>query len=184
MQQKGYFYLAGVLSAAIYLAICASFLIYINAPKPKKYDLNKTTVLELELISTKSDKKQVAKKSVQKQQEVVKKSTSRSAKQKADFKSLFANVNTKSKKVVEKDTNTVNETLDPSRFKSKFQKQKKTDNVSVSKLLNDIKTTTNMPKVTSTSNGKQHEYFSRIKEILWQRWNPKLLDEGLEVKVL
>ena len=57
MQEKNYFYLSGFISISIYLAICASFLIYINAPKPKKYDSAKTTVLELELISIKSDKK-------------------------------------------------------------------------------------------------------------------------------
>lgn len=184
MQEKNYFYLAGFSSAGIYLLICLSFLIYINAPKPKKYDSSKTTVLELDLISTKSDTKSVAKKTPEKVEEIVKKSTSTSAKPKADFKSLFANVNTKSEKVVEKEVNTVTESLDPSRFKSKFQKIKKTDNTSVSKLLNDVKTSTNVPTNSSTSNGKQDEYFSKIKEILWKRWNPVLLEPGLVVKVL
>ncbi|WP_321311814.1 TonB C-terminal domain-containing protein [Halarcobacter sp.] len=184
MQEKGYFYLAGVISASLYLLICLSFLIYINAPKPKKYDSSKTTVLELDLISTKADKKSAAQKTPQKAEKVVKKSTSRSSKQKADFKSLFANVKTTAKKVEEKDVNAVKESLDPSRFKSKFQKQKKTDNNTVSKLLKDVKTTTNLPSNSSTSNGEEDEYFSKIKEILWQRWNPKLLESGLVVKVL
>jgi hypothetical protein len=184
MEQKGYFYLGGFLSIGIYLLICLSFLVYVNAPKAKKYDSNKTTVLELDLISTKSNEKKVAKKSPEKVQSVVKKSTSASIKKTADFKSLFANVETKAKKVAQKDANTVKESLDPSRFKSKFQKQKKTDNVSVSKLLNDVKTTTNMPTTSSTSNGEHDEYFSKIKELLWKRWNPMLLEEGLIVKVL
>lgn len=184
MQEKGYFYLAGIISASIYLLICLSFLIYINAPKPKKYDSSKTTVLELDLISTKSEKRSAAPKTQEKAQEVVKKSTSRSSKQKADFKSLFANVKTTAKKVEEKEVNAVKESLDPSRFKSKFQKQKKTDNSTVSKLLKDVKTTTNLPSNSSTSNGEEDEYFSKIKEILWQRWNPRLLESGLIVKVL
>ena len=185
MQQKGYFFLSGIVSVSIYLAIIFSFLIYINAPKPKKYDSSKTTVLELELITSKSDQRKIAKKSKPKEvQKVVKKSTSKSHKQAADFKSLFAKVKTKAKKVVEKETNTVKESIDPSRFKSKFQKQKKTDNVSVSKLLNDNKTTTNMPKQSSSGKGEKHEYFSKIKELLWQRWNPRLLESGLIVKVL
>ena len=184
MKEKGYFYLAGILSASLYLLICLFFLIYINAPKPKKYDSNKTTVLELDLISTKAETKSVAKKSPKEGNEVVKKSTSRSAKQKADFKSLFANVKTTAKKVVEKDTNVVKKSLDPSRFKSKFQKQKKTDNSNVSKLLKDVKTTTNLPTNSSSSNGEHDEYFSKIKEILWQRWTPSLLEPGLVVKVL
>lgn len=184
MHEKGYFYLAGILSASIYVLICISFLLYINAPKPKKFDSSKTTVLELDLISMKADKKTATKKSTEKMEEVVKKSTSSSAKQKADFKSLFADVKTTAKKVEEKDVNTVKESLDPSRFKSKFEKQKKTDNTSVSKLLKDVKTATNLPSNSSTSNGEQDEYFSKIKEILWKRWNPVLLDSGLVVKVL
>lgn len=185
MQKKGYFYLSGFISVSIYLAICASFLIYINTPKPKKYDSAKITVLELELISIKSDKRKVSKKTVQKKQNIVKKSTSKSNKQKTvNAKSLFAKVQTKARKVVEKETSTVRESIDPSRFKSKFQKQKKTDNSSVSKLLNDVKTTTNMPKTAASGKGEKHEYFSKIKQLLWERWNPRLLEEGLVVKVL
>ncbi|PLY04584.1 MAG: TonB C-terminal domain-containing protein [Arcobacter sp.] len=184
MREKGYFYLAGIISVTVYLAICASFLIYINAPKPKKYDSAKTTVIELELISTKSNERRVAKKTVEKQQEIVKKSTSKSHKQSADFKSLFAKVKTSAKKIVEKDVNAVKESIDPSRFKSKFEKQKKTDNTSVSKLLNDVKTTTNMPKIAASGKGEENEYFSKIKQILWERWNPRLLEDGLEIKVL
>lgn len=186
MQKSAYFFLSGIISVSVYLTIIISFLIYVNAPKPKKFDSSKTTVLELELISTNSEKRTLAKKSEPKKvQEVVKKSTSKSAKQKSvDAKSLFAKVKTKAKKVVEKEVNTVKETIDPSRFKSKFQKQKKTDNTNVSKLLNDTKTATNMPKTSSSGKGEKHEYFSKIKEILWQRWNPRLLEEGLIVKVL
>ncbi len=185
MQDKNYFYLSGVISVSIYLIFGFLFLFYINAPAPKKFDINtKTTVLELELISTKSTEKKVAKKSESKQEKIVKKSTSQSNKQKADFKSLFANVKTKSKKVVEKDTTTQKASIDPSRFRSKFQKEKSTDNLKVSKLLNDVKTSTNRPVVNSTSKGEEHEYFSKIKQILWERWNPKLLEDGLVVKVL
>ena len=184
MREKGYFYLAGIISVTVYLAICASFLFYINAPKPKKFDSAKTTVLELELISTKSNERTVAKKTVKKEEQIVKKSTSNSHKQTADFKSLFANVKTKSKKIVEKDVNTTKKSIDPSRFKSKFEKQKKTDNSSVSKLLNDVNTATNMPKTAASGEGEEHEYFSKIKQILWERWNPRLLEEGLSVKVL
>lgn len=185
MQKKGYFYLSGFISVSIYLAICASFLVYINAPKPKKYDSAKITVLELELISIKSDKRKVSKKTVQKKQNIIKKSTSKSNKKKTvNAKSLFAKVQTKAKKVIDKEASTVRESIDPSRFKSKFQKQKKTDNSSVSKLLNDIKTTTNMPKTAASGKGEKHEYFSKIKQLLWERWNPRLLEEGLVVKVL
>jgi hypothetical protein len=186
MQEKGYFYLSGVISFSFYICICAFFLFYINSPKAKKFDsITKTTVLELEIISTKSDKRRVSKKSKEKQEEIVKKSTSKSHKQKAvDAKSLFAKVKIKAKKTVEKTVTTEKASIAPSRFKSKFQKQKKTDNVSVSKLLNNTKTSTNRPVTDSTGKGEQHEYFSKIKQILWTRWTPRLLEDGLLVKVL
>lgn len=186
MLQRGSFFLSGFISIGIYLAICISFLFYINAPKPKKFDSSKTTVLELELISTKSNERKVAKKTPPKKEEVkIKKSTSKSSEQKAvDAKSLFAKVKTTAKKVVKEQTHTVKESIDPSRFKSKFQKQKKSDNINVNKLLSDKKTTTNMPKALTPGTGEEHEYFSKIKEILWQRWNPRLLEAGLVVKVL
>lgn len=185
MQDKNYFYLSGFISISLYFIVAFLLLFYMNQPKPKKFDMNtKSTILELELISTKDIEKKVAKKTQEKQEEIVKKSTSKSNKQKADFKSLFANVKTKSKNIVEKEVTTQEASIEPSRFKSKFQKQKKSDNLKVSKLLNDVKTTTNQKIVTSSSKGEQHEYFSKIKEILWQRWNPKLLEDGLVVKVL
>jgi len=185
MQDKNYFYLSGAISISLYLVLGFLFLSYINAPKPKKFDINtKSTVLELELISTKSNEKKVAKKTEKVEEQIVKKSTSRSNKQKADFKSLFANVKTKSTKVVEKEVSTQKASIDPSRFRSKFQKQKKSDNLTVSKLLNDVKTTTNKSVMNTSNKGEEHEYFSKIKQILWERWNPKLLENGLLVKVL
>jgi hypothetical protein len=184
MQEKNYFYLAGFVSVSIYITICILFLYYLNSPQAKKFDaFSKTTVLELELISLKSNENKVAKKSTIKKQSIVKKSTSKSHKAKADFKSLFANVKIKAKTISKKDVNTEVSSIDPSRFKSKFQKQKKTDNVSVSKLLTDTKTSTKVP-VTMSGKGEKHKYFSKIKEILWTRWNPRLLIEGLSVKVL
>lgn len=185
MQDKNYFYLSGIISVSIYFIVGFFFLLYISAPTAKKFDINtKATVLELELISTKSNEKKVAKKSEKVEEEIVKKATSRSDKQQADFKSLFANVKTNTNKVVEKDVSTQQASIDPSRFKSKFEKEKKSDNTQVSKLLSDVKTTTNQPVVNSASKGEEHEYFSKIKQILWERWNPKLLEDGLVVKVL
>lgn len=184
MQEKKYFFLSGFISVSLYLVLCASFLLYINAPKTKKFDsLSKETVIELEIITRESTQKTVAKKSP-KQEKIVKKSTSRSNKQKANFKSLFANVKTKAKKVASKDVNAVKENSDPSRFKSKFQKQRKTDNTSVSKLLSDVKTSTNKPRQVVNNKGEQHPYFSKISQILTDKWNKKYLEKGLKAKVL
>ncbi len=184
MQEKNYFYLAGFISVSIYVTICILLLYYLNSPKTKKFDaFSKTTVLELELISLKSNKNKVAEKSIVKKQEIIQKSTSKSHKAKADFKSLFANVRIKAKIISKKNINTIIASIDTSRFKSKFQKQKKTDNISISKLLTSIKTSSEIP-VNAGGKGEKHKYFSKIKEILWIRWNPRLLEEGLSVKVL
>jgi periplasmic protein TonB len=185
MQKKSYFYLSGFISVSIYLTICFLLLLYINAPKPKKFDaFSKTTVLELELISTKSNEKKVAKKSERKEEKIVKKSTSKSNEKTQDLKSLFAKVKTTSNKIAEKEVNAVKASSDPSRYKSKFEKQKKTDNVSVSKLLSDVKSVTNKPLSSSSAKGETHPYYSKIKEILWKRWRPKLLEDGLVVQVI
>ncbi len=186
MREKSYFFISGIVATTVYLVVCMATLFYIHSPKTKKFDVfNKSTVLELELISTKSNERTVAKKSIVEEPEIVKKSTSSSDKKASNLKSLFANVNTVENKIVKEEVNTVEESLDPSRFKSKFQKQKKTDNTTnVSKLLSSDKTSTNLPKNYSGAKGETHEYFSKIKEILWQRWNPKLLETGLKVRVL
>lgn len=67
-----------------------------------------------------------------------------------DAKSLFNEVKTSAKKTSEKTTIKTRESLDPSRFKSKFIEQKRSNNINdVSKLLNNNKTTTNLPKKSS-----------------------------------
>ncbi len=186
MDKKSFFVISGVLSISFYLAVCFALLFYINSPKVKKFDsLKKSTVLNLELISLKSDKMEVVKKSEKKVSKIVKKSTSKSSKKASNLKSLFKNVKTTSKKIVKKSTNIKKGSIDPSRFKSKFEKQKKRDNSSdISKLLSSKKNKSNISKKSSGTKGETHEYYSKIKDILWQRWNPKFLEAGLKVKVL
>lgn len=184
MQQKNYFYISGVISIVLYLSFCTLLIFYINAPKPKKYDaFSKTTVLELELVSTKDTKNRIEKKVEKKIEKIVKKSTSKSSEKKADFKSLFANVKTKAKSISKQEVNNVVASSDPSRFKSKFEKQKKSENISVSKLLSDIKTTTKM-SISTSSEHKNDPYYSKIYEILASRWAPTALASNLEAKVL
>ncbi len=57
-------------------------------------------------------------------EEVVEKSTSASNEKKPDLKSLFANVKETSNKVVKEEVNNVEKSIDPKRFKSKFEKRK------------------------------------------------------------
>jgi hypothetical protein len=184
MQDKRYFYIAGTISLTLYFTFCFFLLIYVNAPKPKKYDaFSKTTVLELELISTKDTKNRIEKKVEKVVEKVVEKSTSKSSEKKADFKSLFANVKTTNKTVAQKEVNNVVSSSDPSRYKSKFEKQKKSNNVSVSKLLSDIKTTTKM-SISASAKNDNDPYYSKIYELLASRWTPTTVGANLEAKVL
>lgn len=185
MNRTSHFYLSGFISLCIYVLICILFLFYINTPKIKKYDsLSKTIVVDLEIITSKSNEKKVASKLENKTQKIIKKSASKSNKKVADIKSLFGNVKIVSKKVVEKVVNNIKASSNPSRYKSKFEKQKKSDNIRVSKLLNDVKTINNVPLSNSSTKGETHPYFSKVKEILWQRWNPQFLESGLIVSAI
>ncbi len=41
-----------------------------------------------------------------------------------------------------------------------------------------------MPKILASGTGKEHEYFSKIKQILWENGIQRLLEAGLVVRVL
>lgn len=181
------FIISGVLAVSFYLFCFILFLLYISTPKTEKYDaVTKNTVLELDILITKDLKKDLRNKTdskdTEKAQEIVKKSKSITAKAKTSVKSLFANVKTQSKKVIEKEVLNVKKSEVSSRFKAKFEKQRKT-NVSVSKLLDNVKTKASvMP--SSDSNNKNDPYFSKIYELLAQRWTPMRIIDELSAKVL
>jgi hypothetical protein len=154
----------------------------------KKYTTKtKATVLELDVIVEKSDKKRIEKKedkkNEKKEEVIVKKSSSKAAEKKPDLKSLFANVKTKTKKVAKKEVNKVVKSIDPKRFKSKFEKQKKSSNVKVDKLLNDKKTTPNVRSSSKSKSKESNEYFSQVSALL-DVWVPLIREDGLMATVL
>lgn len=185
--KKDFFYLSGVIALSFYLFCFLLFAMYLNTPDIKKFDsFTKNTVLELEIMildnkSTKITKTQ--EKNTKKSHEVVKKSASRSAKQSNNVKSLFSKVKISSKKVLEKKVNNVAKSTVASRFKSKFEKQKKSSSVSVSKLLDSVKSKSSVMPSTDSKNNND-PYFSKIYELLATRWTPMLIIDGLSAKVL
>lgn len=186
--KSGSFYLSGLIAISFYLFCCFLFVLYLNSPEVKKFDaFTKTTVLELEIMIL--DTKELSKrnktdiKDTKKSHETVKKSTSKSAKQTNNVKSLFANVKTKEAKVLDKTVNNVVKSEVASRFKSKFEKQRKSSNVSVSKLLDSVKTKAALMASTDSKNN-QDPYFSKIYELLSSRWQPMLIVDGLSAKVI
>ena len=139
-----------------------------------------------EIKKTQKDKQpkkiQVRKKTHKISKKIVKKSTSVSAKQKSNLKSLFANVKTKASSVKKKVVNNVQKSLTTSRFKANFEKQTKSNNL-LSKFLDDKKVNITKQKIGDTKN--EHDlYISKIYEILYQRWQPLLIVDGLSTKVI
>lgn len=188
MQKKSSLLISGILSFSFYILLCFLVLYYISSPPVKKYtSKTKVTVLELDVIVEKSDKKRIEKKEdkkIEKKEEiVVEKAASKAQEKKPDLKSLFANVKTKSKKVAKKEVNKVVKSIDPKRFKSKFEKQKKSSNIKVDKLLNDKKTTTNVRSQSKSKSKESSEYFSKVSSLL-DVWVPLIRENGLQATVL
>lgn len=188
---KNNFYLSGVLAVGIYLLIFLLFVLYLSSQDIKKFDaFSKVTVLELDIIiepKVKDDIKPVKNKTDQidtkKSNKIIKKSTSISAKKRSNLKSLFANVKTDAAKVAEKNILNVTKSTVTSRFKSKFEKQQKSKNITVSKLLDSVEAKSAVVVPTEAKN-RNDEYYSKIYELLASRWKPMLIIDGLSAKVL
>ena len=181
MQKKSFFLISGIISFSFYIFLCFIIIFYLTKPSIKEFTPKiQSTVLELDVIVEKSDKKRIEKKEdkkIVKEEIIVEKATSQSAEKKPDLKSLFANVKTNTKKVATKEINNVEKSIDPKRFKSKFEKEKKSSNVKLDKLLNDKKTTTNVKSSSKTKSKENNEYFSKVFKLL-DAWVPLVRDDN------
>lgn len=187
MQKNSFLYVSGIISLFIYFIIAFIFMYYVVGSKPKTFNVKtKETVIQLDMIIEKSDKKRVAKKEKIKEKEPVKevkKAASISNKKRPDLKSLFGNVKTKEIKVKKEEVNNVKESIDPKRFKAKFEREKKSSNVKVEKLLNDKVTTTNISSKNLSKNDESDEYFSKVNEML-SVWTPTTRAENLLATII
>lgn len=186
--KKDFFYLSGIIAFSFYAFCFVLFALYLNTPEVKKFDaFKKTTVLELDITlvdnSTPKKRNKAVVKNIKKSEEIVKKSASKTAKQSNNVKSLFSKVKVNSKKVLKKEVTNVTKSAVASRFKSKFEKQRKSSTVSVSKLLDNVKSkATIQPSKDSKNNNDP--YFSKIYELLTSRWQPVFIIDGLSAKVI
>ncbi len=183
-----------IVSASIAFGLYFFFLFllfnYSTNHNVKKIDaFKKTTVLQLDII-LETPKEEIKESLVQKQtsitkraSKVVKKSTSKVVKKKSNLKSLFANVKTKAKKVSTKKVSTVKQNSVSSRFKSKFEKERKVDSLKISEL-NNKKRTSNNKNIATQSKNENDPYFSKIYQILSSRWKPTIFYNDLSAKVL
>ena len=191
MVNKQEFIYSAIASISIYIILILSFLVYIKTSEVKKINASvKSTVLQLDVIleSNPEKKEKITIKSSVKNRDiakkVVKKTTSVSVKQRSNLKSLFANVKTDIKKVSKNKVLNVKNSSIASRFKSKFEKEKKTENIVLSKL-NDTKQLKTVNKNVSMdeSTDKQDPYYTKIYQIISSRWVPTIFDNDLTAKV-
>jgi hypothetical protein len=177
MDKKTTFLFSAFIAIFFYIVLVLLFLVYIKKDRVKKYANNTTqTALEINIISKPKEKvvqKQTSQTNIKKiEKTIVKKSASNQATKKADLKSLFKDVNTKANKVVQKNVNKIKANEVESRFKSKYQREKKSDDIKLSKLIDvkDSNSAQNKQNISQNNIGEQDKYFSMINDMILRRW--------------
>ncbi|MEA1915234.1 MAG: energy transducer TonB [Campylobacterota bacterium] len=188
MSDRSYFYLSAFISLGLYAFFILLFMLYLRETKIQKISsFSKNTVIQLDImIDPKSlEKNKPAPKQPKKivKEEVVV-NTSINKTKTADFKSLFANVKTSNKKVVEKEVDNTKVNPQTTRFKAKFVREKRNDNINLSKTLNRVSTSSSKLSMSPQSVHKNDPYYSKIYEIISSRWNPMFIIDGLKSVVI
>ena len=184
MENKFSFILSGIIAFSFYVFICVLIMYYLFSPIPKTLDLKSTSMtIELDMITEKAEKKMVEKKTekIIEKEAVKEKEASVSNEKKPDLKSLFANVKETAKTVTKEEVNNIEKSIDPKRFKAKLEKEKRSNNIKIDKLLEDEKTATNTKSTNANKGQETDEYFSKVQELL-DVWNP--VGTGLRAVVL
>ena len=192
MDKNFTFFGSAFVAFLFYILLIILFVFYTQDDTVKKIDtINKVTVLQLDIVleNNLEDKNKVNIKSgikvKQLAQKVVKRTSSSSTKQRSNIKSLFANVKTVAPKINIKKVSTMKKSSISSRYKSKFEKEKKVKNVTLKNMIDNSKTHQLVNKmVLSTSNNKSDPYFSKVNQLLSSRWNPTVFEQDLQAKVL
>lgn len=195
MDNKTAFYVSAIFSFLLYFSMVFIFLFFINNSQVRKIDaMSKATVLQLDILiddkpditSKKNEKKLLIKsKSInENKNNVVKKTSSVSAKRRSDLKSLFANVDTKVKNVVKHDVLNIKKSSIASRYKSKFEKERNVEDIKVSKLEKILENKSTKKNIVQESKYEKDPYFSNIYQLISSRWKPTVFFNELSAKVL
>jgi len=183
------FIISGFIAFSLYILLGLLLIIYLKGDDVKKIDSSKKiTVLQLDVIldtdtdkpekmdiKTKVKNKEIAKK-------VVKKTTSSSLKQRSDLKSLFADVKTSATKVTKKEVSKVKKSTISSRFKSKFEKERKVNSIVSPDLLKN-KSLNSQKVLMNQGENENDPYYSRVNQMLSSRWNPTIFSADLAAKI-
>lgn len=186
MDNKKLFFLSAFISISFYIIFVFIFLLYVKSTKVLKVELNKKeTVLQLDVVleTTKKleniepIKSEIVKNKVKKN--IIKRASSTSVKKRTNLKSLFANVKTVAKKVEKSKILNIKHNKVSSRFKSKFEKEKKVKVLKLSKLSkNNNKAKSKIVKQSKNSSDKKsNPYFNKINQIVQEGWNPLIYNQ-------
>jgi len=167
-------FISAFIAIAMYLLLILAFMLYSQTPIVKKYQsLTQDTIIQLDIIindDTKKDTKVKQKHNTVKVKEIkVEKAFSKSANKKANLKSLFAKVSTKSTIIKEKKALNINKNTTSSRFKSSYKNNKDKSDIKISKL-NDLKTTSAKKVISNKNNGDYDKYYSKINSYILGQW--------------
>ena len=169
MENKFSFILSGIIAFSFYIFICVLIMYYLFSPIPKTLDLKSTSMtIELDMITEKAEKKMVEKKT----EKIIEKEA---------VKEKEASVSNEKKTVTKEEVNNIEKSIDPKRFKAKLEKEKRSNNIKIDKLLEDEKTATNTKSTNANKGQETDEYFSKVQELL-DVWNP--VGTGLKAVVL
>jgi hypothetical protein len=188
MSNRAYFYLSAFLSFGLYAFFILVFMLYLKDVKIQKISpYNKDTTIQLDImidpLSPKKNQpaKKQPKKIVKSENKVT---TSVSTTKTADFKSLFANVKVKNTKVSEKNVDNTKVNPQTTRFKAKIIREKRNDNINLSKTLNSVSTSSSKLTMSTQNIHKNDPYYSKIYEIIANSWNPMFVIDGLKAVVI
>ena len=177
MDEKKLYYFSIICALSIYSCFILFFVGYRAQSKVKSYDaIAKTTTIYLDVVlnnkkTNSIEQSNVQKKITQNKKVKIKKSVSKTNKVSSNIKSLFNNVNTKKDVIIKKSIiDNIKKSITNSKFKSKFEKEKKSDNLNISKHTdNNLSSSNKSAELKSDSN--KDPYISNIYEDLTNKWN-------------
>jgi len=191
MGNKKELFISALGAISIYIVFLLIFFVYTQKKDIAKIkNSTKVTILQLDVVlndpvQKEKPHKSMVKKSQKATNKIVKRSTSSSVKQRSNLKSLFANVKISSKTIKKQKALNIKNSSISSRFKSKFEKEKKSQGVEVSKL---IKKTAKKEQIKNISVDKQKNnndpYYQKINQIISNRWIPTVFQNILKAKVI
>ncbi|OCL83636.1 hypothetical protein AAW29_00686 [Arcobacter porcinus] len=178
MKNSNNFYLSGLIAFFTYFILLLLFSFYVISPQTKLYSFKDDSFeIELQVFENKPKEKESVKPKEEKIVKIEKKieepikeesKEASNSNKKVDVKSLFANFKDNSKELSKEDIKNINRSIDPKRFKSKFEKEQR-ESIAFDRVFENNKTTTSLSN--SENNNSDDEYLKEVNSLL-SKWIP------------